>query len=292
MGLYDAIKEVEKEEVTVAAVEAPAPAPVKDEPAPVKDEPEATPAPVVTEDKPDAAAFARMRRDKAAADRRAEMLEAQLKQKPAPAAPKPADTNVEPDPQLDPEGHLRWELAQTRAELKQVSEYTASIRKENEQKALKDNAVKAFTDYEEAFAPTATDYADVTTFGVQQIAASISRLNPTLKGAALQEAVQRQVLTLAGHAERQGHDPAEHFYHLSKSWGYQPKAVEAPAAPVKPTLKAIVDHKKKASSSLAAGGKSGNTPLSREALKGMKFADVARLSPAELREWEAIEATG
>lgn len=300
MSLYDAIEEVEKElgvEKPEAVVEEPvkeaaAAEPEKKEEAPPAED--AKPA-AEAEKAPDAAAFARLRRDEAAARRRAEAAEAALKAPVAAPVVKKEEPSVEPDPNTDPEGHLRWELAQTKAQLKEVADYTASIRKEKEQTALKDNAVKAFTSYEDAFKVSAPDYEEVTKFGVQQLAASISRLNPSLRGAELSDAIQRQVLRLAGQAEQQGHDPAEYFYHMSKSWGYQPPAPAAAkteAEVVKPKLKDIVEHKKKSASSLAAGGKSGRTAMSKEALAAMPFHEVASLSPADLREWEALEAAG
>lgn len=252
---------------------------------------------------PDAAAFARIRREAAAAERRAAAAEAALKQSPTQSQPGPAKVAAavatEPDPNLDPEGHLRWQLAQTREQLKEVADWKAQQTHIEQQKTLKQNAVKAFEGYEEAFKPTVADYEDVMTYGVNAISQSIRTLNPNLKGEALGEAIQRQVLRLAAQAENQGHDPAEYLYHQAKSWGYQPKAAEAPAkeaveeAPAKkPDLKSIAAHKKRSASSIAAGGKSGSAPLSREAVLDKSFGlnEFSKLTPSQLRELEQLEA--
>lgn len=309
MSLQDAIKEVEKEEKKALGVEqAEPPEPKEDAPEPVDDAPAEPPAEELADKKeppaedkaPENADFARLRREKAASDRRAAAAEEALKRQPAkPAeAPKPADVDAEPDQNTDPEAHLRWELRQARNELKGLSDWRQSEEKKQQKKSVKDNAVKAFGGYEEAFKPTVTDYDDVMDFGVKAISASIRTLNPMLKGEELGNAIQLQILRMAGTAEAQGHDPAEYLYHQAKAWGYKPK--EAPAEEgdgkteekAKPSFKSIVDSKKKSASSLTPGGKNGKIPLSREAVLDKNFGlqDFAKLSPEQLKELESLEA--
>lgn len=257
------------------------------------------------------AAWARLRREKAeaerqriAAERRAEAAESRFNQSPTQPQPGPAKVEakaaasaaVEPDPNTDPEGHLRWELAQTRAELKEVADWKAQQTHREQQVSLKSNAVKAFEGYEKDFAPTVEDYADVMDFGVNALSQSIRTLNPNLSGEALGEAIQRQVLRLAAQAEAKGEDPAESLYNLARSWGYKPKAADPqPKTAVedvkKPTVKDIAGHKKRSASSLTAGGKNGSAPLSRDAVLSKDFGlqDFAKLSPSQLRELEGLE---
>ena len=258
------------------------------------------------EEKIDNAAYAKLRRDQKAAEKRAEEAErraaaAEARFKEAPTQPQryvpdvkaaPAGANQEPDAQLDPEAHLRWSLSKTQAELKEIKDWKASTDKVERDKALKDGAVKAFQKYENDFKGTVDDYEAVTSYGAQQIMHSIQTLNPQLKGAELNDAVVRQILRLSALAESQGHDPAEHLYHQAKSWGYQPPAPKAEAKEelAKPTVKKMAEHKKKTAGALSHGGKSGNAPLSREALESMKFSDFAKLTPKDLRELESMEA--
>lgn len=257
----------------------------------------------------DPAAWARLRRERAeaerqrqAAERRAEAAEARFKQAPTQTQPGPAKAEAataaraeaEPDPNLDPEAHQRWELQQTKAQLKEVLDWKAQQTHREQQVSLKDNAVKAFEGYEKAFAPTVEDYADVMDFGINALSQSIRTLNPNLSGDALGEAIQRQVLRLAAQAEAKGEDPAESLYNLARSWGFKPKAAaEAkPAEEVKkPTVKDIAKHKNRSASSLAAGGKNGAAPLSRDAVLSKDFGlqDFAKLSPSQLRELEGLE---
>ncbi len=255
------------------------------------------------EEKPDSAAFLAMRRDKAAAEKRAKLAEDQLRAREAAAlqprreeAPKaPAPANSEPDPNLDPEAHLRWSLSKTQSELKEIKERNAKSDKIERDKQVRAGAIKAYQDYEKEFIPQTKDYTEVTKFGVAQITNSIRIMNPKLEGEELQEAVLRQCLRLAAQAEAEGHNPAEHLYHMVKNqWGYQPPAPEPEAKPeeekLRPSIKSIAANKKKTAGSLAHGGKSGNNPISKEAFANMGFAEVARLSAKDLRELEALEA--
>ena len=241
----------------------------------------------VEEEKLDSSAYARMRMEKAAAQRKADMLEAELKAAKEAKEVKPKAVSEEPDAELDPEAHLRWELAETKKQLKEVADWKEQISQKERNASLREGAVNAFVSYEDAFSPTVKDYAEVTAFGVEQLATSISRLNPHLTGKALSDTVQKQVLIMAGQAESQGFDPAEYFYNQSKKWGYQPKA-EAKAQEKIASVKNIVSHKKAAPSSLTSGGRSGKVPLSKEAFESMNFSDLAKLTPAELRELESM----
>ncbi len=244
---------------------------------------------------------ARLRREAAANKKRAEEAEARLKQAPAakPAEAKPpVNADAEPDPNTDPEAHLRWELRQANTKLQSLTEWRQAEEAKYQQKELRENAVRAYTGYEDTFKATVPDYEAVASFGVQAITASIRTLRPDLTGEALTEAVRTQILRSAGAAEAQGYNPVEHFYHQAMSWGYKPKEAPAPAAAedagkdekLKPSLKSIVDSKRKSVSSMTPGGKNGKIPLSREAILDKSFGlqDFARLTPEQLKEMEAM----
>lgn len=310
MSLKDAIAEVEKEEkkaLNVEEVQDDKPQEEepekKEEAAPEGDEGKEEDAgePETPENKPEEkpaappenADFARLRREKAASDRRAAAAEAQLKQKPTESA-KPANADTEPDQNTDPEAHLRWELRQARNDVKSLTDWRQAEERKQQQITVKDSAVKAFGNYEQAFSPTVKDYDDVMKFGVQAITQSIRTLQPNLNGPDLGEAVQRQILRMAGQAEMEGHDPAEYLYHQAKSWGYKPAEAkpegDKPEEKAKPDFKSIIDSKKKSASSMTPGGKSGKIPLSREAVldKNFGLADFARLTPSQLKELETM----
>lgn len=254
-------------------------------------------------------ALYKLRREAAAATRRAEAAEAALKQAPTQPQPGPATVKArteaaaaaEPDPNLDPEAHLRWKLSKTEEQLHDIAKWKEGKEQEERKVIVKNGAVEAWDRYEKAFMPTVTDYEAVTNFGIQAIKQSIMTLNPNLTGPALGEAIQHQVLRLAAQAEQQGHDPAEYLYHQAKSWGYKPapveptaeeKAAAAAADKAKPNITKIAEHKRRSASSLTGGGKSGAPMVSREQAlsKDMTLAEWAKLTPGQLRELEQQEA--
>lgn len=326
MSLVSAIKEIEKEEKKIlnqeaeddtappeetderdqekeddapdsaAAEEDEQPEAAKEKPKTALKKEEAKKEEPVKEQTPDNAAFMKLRRDAAAAQRRAAELEETLRRQQTrpPEVKKPDAANTEPDPNTDPEAHLRWQLSKTQEQLKELADWKQQESQKTQRREIKDAAVKEYGRYEQAFSGQVKDYADVMDHGIAAISTSIRTLRPDLDGEALGEAVQHHILKLAGEGMKNGYDPAEYLYHLARSWGYQPKAVEAKqpeAEKPKPNLKQIAANRKKAVSSLTAGGKSGNIPLSREAVLDKSFGlqDFARLSQSQLKELEGLE---
>lgn len=246
---------------------------------------------------------ARLRYELAQAKRRADAAEAKLKEAPTQPQPGPARTARtetekavlgEPDKNLDPEAHMKWELSQTKDQLKKINDWKEQKEYDERRVELRDNAIKSYTSYENEFKETVADYGEVTKFGVNAIASSIRTLNPNLQGEALMDAVKHKVLELGAQAEARGEQPAEFFYRQSKAWGYKPeppKAEEPPAEPRNPSVKKIAEHKARSGTSLTPGGKSGPGPVSKEMVMSgkMSLADFGKLSPSQLRELEAME---
>lgn len=345
MSLYEALKKVDEQIEEIETDGAPAaPAEEDNEPeAPEaeaaagkkeKDPPPAKPAkeakkeepapPAKTaateEEKPDAAAFAKLRRDLADERRNREAAENRardaLKFPPAaaeqPAAPAKG-TDPEPDKNTDPDAHVRWELRQAKAQLQDLGDWRA----QREKKELYEENLKVardeFSGFEQQFQTRedAKDYVDVANYAVAAIAQSIRIMNPGFTQQQVAQQAELQLLKRAGAYQKAGHaNPIEALYHeVKNTWGYQPKAPAAadpPAGegedgqprgddgkfekkPLKPSLKQIADNKKKSASSMTPGGKSGNTPLTRDGLLKGGLSEWARLTPEQLRQAEELE---
>lgn len=298
MGIHDTIKELDEMEVKEETAEVEAPeekeeveqvTPPVEQVEPTKEETTdevENPAEEVEKEEPTKAqkddTFARLRLEKAAEKRRADELQAELDK-----ANQPESTE-EPDEEEDPDAHMKWELDETRKQVKELSDWKDQQEQTRQNEEVRHNAIEQFTSYEDNYKANVSDYNAVTSYGVQQIANSISRLRPDLKGVELGKVVQNQVLRMAGQAESQGLDPAEHFYTQSKEWGYKEPAKEEKEEKPKPDLKSIAKNKKKSPSSLSAGGDSGKPVIDKEAFATMKFSELARLSPQELRELDKI----
>jgi hypothetical protein len=251
--------------------------------------------------KPTDADFARMRREKAAADKRAADLERQLAEarQPKPVdAPKPAAAvDAEPDKNTNFEAWLEWKSRDTDRKAQELAKNIEDVKawkeKTEQEKAFERNkaeATRELEDYERKFAPTQPDYADVRDHAFATIARSLQVVNPELQGEALSKAVQMQIFKISASAVTQGYDPIEYMYHKTKNeWGYQPKPVEAPPADTpaaKPSIAKIAANKQKSGSSLSAGGKGAPAPLSKDAVSKMKFSEIAALGPEQFQQWE------
>lgn len=243
---------------------------------------------------------ARLRYELAQTKRRAEAAEARLKEAPTQPQPGPARTTTEkrvlaePDKNLDPEAHLRWELQQTQAQLKEVSDWKNQKDAAENRVNLRENAIKSYQSYENEFKDTVPDYGEATKFGISAITSSLRTLNPSLQGEALMDAVKHKVLELGAQAESRGEQPAEFFYKQSKAWGYKPappKAEDPPPEPRSPSVKKIAEHKARSATSLTPGGKSGAPTISKEMVMSgkMSLADFGKLSPSQLRAMEEME---
>lgn len=246
---------------------------------------------------------ARLRYELAQAKRRADAAEAKLKESPSQPQPGPARTArtetekavlAEPDKNLDPDAHMKWELSQTKDQLKKINDWKEQKEYNERRVELRENAIKSYQSYENEFKDTVPDYKDATSFGINAIASSIRTLNPNLQGEALMDAVKHKVLELGAQAEARGEQPAEFFYKQSKAWGFKPappKTEEPPAEARSPSIKKIGEHKARSATSLTPGGRSGPGPVSKEMVMSgkMSLADFGKLSPSQLRELENME---
>lgn len=342
MSLYDALKEVDKEIESMGGDGAATPekddkpvAPTEKtekEAAPAKDEqpekqekkdPPAAPEKKADEEKPDAAAFAKQRRELAeekrnreAAENRARAAEERLKAPPATADKlgEPAKVaDQEPDKNTDPDAHVRWELRQAKAQLQDLGQWRADQEKKTRYEENLKTARDEFSTFEHQFQSRddAKDYADVANFAVAAIAQSLRIMNPGWTQQQVAQQSELQLLKRAGAYQNAGHaNPIEALYHeVKNSWGYQPKAAAAPAGDpadggdepargddgkferraAKPSLKQIAENKSKSASSMTPGGKSGSAPLTRDGLMKGGLSEWARLTPEQLKQAEQLE---
>ncbi len=342
MSLYEALKEVDKQiegmEGDGAAPvekdekpEAPAEKPEKEAASANEDKPEkkakeeaAAPVKPADEEKPDAAAFAKMRREAAdnkrereAAENRARIAEDRLKAPAAPAADKAADpakvADPEPDKNTDPEAHERWRVRKLAADLQSMQDWKETQEKKTRYEENLKVARDEFSGFEQQFQTRddAKDYEDVASFAVSAIAQSLRIMNPGWTQQQVAQQSELELLKRAGALQKAGHsNPIEALYHQVKNtWGYQPKAAAAVAAegegeddapargedgkfekkPLKPSLKQIAENKKKSASSMTPGGRSGNAPLTRDGLLKGSVSDWARLTPEQLKQAEELE---
>lgn len=258
--LEDVIKELKDQ---IAAEEKPAPEPEPEKPVEPEPEPEkpAEPEPEPKkepEEEPDASAYARMRREKAAAEKKAADLEARLaalESKPAEPEPKGEADTVEVPPEIE---ELVRERRMTRAE-------------------------REFQDLEMKFKEKVPDYDGVAKEYVSALASAVRIQNPRLNPHEITEKVKETVLLKAANYMRDGFNPIEELYHEAKDLGFkaaEPAAAEKEEKEIKPDMKKVAENRKKSTGMSAATGEATGQ-ITKAAAAELSVAEWAKLPKAE-----------
>lgn len=268
MSLVEAIKEMkeqlEKEEEVVAdapeeeETEKPAEEPEKED-ASAEDKKEEVSPPA--EEKLDDSGYARLRREAAAAKKRADDLEvevAELRKKPTPEPTEEAAPSSEMDP-----------------EIKEVIM----------DKRLK-SATEEFLDRENKYKRSNPEYGDVANEYGAAIARSIQIQNPRYSAQKIAEETQKTILTKAAHYLKEGFDPIEELYHEAKELGFKGESVrrkqEVEEVEIKPDMKKVAENRKKTTGMVASGGKSEQS-LTKAAASELSVAEWSKLPTSEKR---------
>lgn len=214
----------------------------------------------VEEEKLDNSAYARMRREKAAAEKRAQELEARLqalesaKVQDSPAQMQEEVRAFEPDPVLT-------EIVQTHRQ----------IQAEKEFKALEDRFRQDNPNYD----AVASEYA-------LALAQSIKLQNPRLTSAEIAERTKNTILLKAADYLNRGFDPIQELYHDARDLGFTGRREEQakPEKELKPDLKKVAANKSRSSGMAAASGTSEGT-LTPSAAINMTVAEWAKVPHSE-----------
>lgn len=132
-----------------------------------------------------------------------------------------------PDPNLDPDGAMRAELAEMREEIKPLKEMTAAQRQQQEFQRQTQARLDAAREYEienleDGFLDEHPDYKDVTSFGYERRLEDARTIADNEQEA--RAMVLNDMLQLAERTKAKGKSYAEVLYNYSLKRGYQPKA--------------------------------------------------------------------
>lgn len=292
MGLLESIKEDEEQLKKLqegTAKEEVDPEPTIEEHEEESKEDEKTPDPdkeEEIEDKPSDAAYARIRREKKAAEVREQELQRQLDELRIARNPeKKEESNPDPQPnrQDNYEAWLEWNIRQTQSKVDDLTDWKKDQTQTTEKQQTIQGAIREFQVIETEFKKGAKDYDQAADYLHGQIKRSISLLNPSMKGTALDQATDMAILTHASGFAQQKLNPAEELYHMAQEHGYKLDATQKQEKPT-PNLKKIEDNKRRSATPLKAGGQNGSLALSKEAAIDMSMAEFAKLTPIERAE--------
>lgn len=201
------------------------------------------------EEKPDNAAFAKLRRELAAEKKRNE----ELKQ--------------------------RFEKPQEEDEIQETS-HDDAYKELLIEKQYRDAEIE-FQGMEQEFSQGYDDYNDAAAAYASAMYHSLKFQNPDLPDSKVQLMTKRAILHRASEDLRNGYDPIERIYNAGKQ--YIPKE-EKKETPMK--RKSVSDIKKnqKRSSSMASSGSSSTPTMTADAAANMPLSEFAKLSETERRE--------
>lgn len=247
----------------------------------------------------DAAAWARLRREKAMAERKAAELEAQLRQ-PAPQPAQQSQQQHSKAMEADPEPskatqHTQWLEWKQRQHEREFQELKAWRDGEVQQRQAQQvaHAADAAQDYleqaEKTYSDINPDYMPAVTHARQKYAESLSLVFPNKTKQELDAIVREQIFGIAVHAVQMGLDPIEQLYGLAlERFGWQGNKQQAQPRGKKPDLRVIENNKRRAASPLMGGGQGAAPFLTKEAVANMSLGEFSKLSAAQLAALERM----
>jgi DNA repair exonuclease SbcCD ATPase subunit len=236
------------------------------------------------DEKKRARAFARQRQEAKALKERLEQAErerqtmaerlAKLEGR-AEATPKPAEQpaleDQEPDADLYPEDHARWEVRQLKKELDEVKKFKQT----QEQVSTFQREVAGVQALEGQFKTTAPDYDDAVQFLVEKEKRMKRLLNPQATDAQLESQIQAEKVALFKQILAAGKNPAEMVYEIAKQDGWQPKGKQAAAAP-KPSLNKLADNQRRAASIIGGTPAESSGKVTSDQLFSMSMQELMK----------------
>lgn len=265
--------EVEKEdEPEVEELdEKPEPEPEKPE---VKEEPK-------LETRVETDSYAKLRWERAEEKRRADALEVEL------AALKNPPKEL-PDKSENWEAHIDAKTETLEDRINRLERENNQSKAKTERNELIEGAKREFTNYEEEFKTKTPNYEDARLFMLQNIAAGIKILNPSITRESLIEGVQNALLMRGREAVLNGYNPAAAIYQEAQGMGWHHKAAEPEK---KSNLSAIAENRKKSVGMAGSSASGSNGMTTVESALKLSNAEFSRMSESDFARLES-EARG
>ena len=175
----------------------------------------------------------------------------------------------EPDADLYPEDHARWEVRQLKKELEEVKKFKQS----QEQVTTYQREVAGVQALEAQFKAKATDYDDAVQFLVEKEKRMNRLLNPQANDAQLEAQIQAEKVALFKQILSVGKNPAEMVYDIAKQDGWQPKG-NAQAS--KPKLDVITENQRKAANIIGGSPADNSGSVTSEQIFSMSMDKLTK----------------
>lgn len=217
------------------------------------------------EDKPDANAYQRMRREKAAAEKREQDKDREIESLKAKLAEPKEEKEEREQPAIVPE----------------LEEIVIDHRMKQ--------AEKEFTTLESNFKRSNPEYDGVAAEYAMALAQSIKIQNPRLNNNEVAEKTKKTILFKAATFMDKGFDPIEELYHEAKELGFNGNSFkkteqkqDKEETEVRPDMKKVAENRKKSTGMAATSGKSEGQ-ITKQAAGDFTVAEWKKLPPSEKR---------
>jgi hypothetical protein len=187
------------------------------------------------------------------------------------AKEEPKLEDQEPDADLYPEDHARWEVRQLKKELEEVKKFKQS----QEQVSTFQREVAGVQALEGQFKAKTPDYDDAVQFLVEKEKRMKRLLNPQANDAQLEAQIQAEKVSLFKQILATGKNPAELVYEIAKQDGWQPKGA-APASAAKPKLDTIVENQRRAASIIGGSPADNSGSVTSDQIFNMSMEKLVR----------------
>ena len=193
----------------------------------------------------------------------------------AEAAPKPAEQpaleDQEPDADLYPEDHARWEVRQLKKELEGIKKF----KQEQEQVTTFQREAAGVEALEAQYKAKAPDYDDAVQYLVEKERRLKKVFNPSATDAQLDAMIKAEKVQLFKQILAGGRNPAEVVYEIAKQDGWQPKAKrQAPAAGT--DLDAVKENQRRASNIIGGSPAEASGKVTSDQIFNMSMQDLLR----------------
>lgn len=189
-----------------------------------------------------------------------------------------AAIDAEPDGDLDPDAHLRWELRQERAERLKDKRELEQMKLQNQM-----NEGKAeLRAIEDVFKSADPDYESAKQYLIQGTYDQVKAENPGVSEIVIRKEIERREILEAARATKMGYDPAMHFKMLAirNGWKAEVKSSqkeEKLESKPKIDLKSLELNKKKTASLIGGSSRGKVGDPSTEDVVSMTIRDMAKL---------------
>lgn len=196
----------------------------------------------------------------------------------------PQAIDQEPDPDLYPDEHTRWELRQLKQELAIQRQATQQNISYNQESAAKE----ALNIIERDFSSQANDYANAKAYLHEKRADDLKMAYPMATEAQIKQAIAVEEMELAKEVYANGVNPAEFFYNRAKNIGYNGEASGkiSKQASTADNLQTLKKNKRKSGSLNGVSTAGSNQDVNSEQVVNMSLGQLAGLSDDQ---WSGIE---